>query len=250
MTILANINDTAITTEDLVKTLKFKGEFNEMFDDFIQEKLTLHLAEKINISVTTQEIQEYADNFRRSQGLSRAKDTQEYFTSLGVTLDDFENFIKENIYKEMLINKISTEEAVQEYFSLNSPDFDSVEIAHIFLNSEDEAKEIIANLEEDPESFSEMAKDYSLDINSKDHDGLIGKVFRGVLPAEVDAKVFNASAGDILGPFSLGEDNFEIFMVKAKYPAQLDESVTIKIRQLIFQNWLAAQTREIKFELV
>jgi peptidylprolyl isomerase len=250
MTILASINDTTITTEDFVKTLKLKGEFDELFDVFIQNKLTVHSAGKLGISIKIEEIQKHADNFRRNHGLCRAKDTQEYFTSLGVTLDDFENFIKETIYREMLINKISNDEAIQEYFSLNSPDFDCVEISHIVLDSEDEAKEILANLGEDPESFSEMAREYSSDVNTKDHDGLIGKIFRGALPAEMDAKVFNASPGDILGPFSLDEGNFEIFMVKAKYPAQLDESTTMKIRQLIFQKWLAAQTGELKFELV
>ena len=59
---------------------------------------------------------------------------------------------------------------------------------------------------------------------TRENGGVIGKVLRGSLEADVEAKVFNAAAGDLLGPFPSADRRFyEIFVVNAKHPARLDE---------------------------
>ena len=59
------------------------------------------------------------------------------------------------------------------------------------LDSEGKAKEMISVLRDDPDSFAEMAREHSI-ADTREHGGLIGKVLRGSLRGDVEAKVFNA----------------------------------------------------------
>jgi len=70
-------------------------------------------------------------------------------------------------------------------------------------------------------------------------------VLRGSLRSDVEAKVFNATAGDLLGPFtSVDRTAFEIFRVNAKRPARLDEDTATEVRRLLREDWLRARARE------
>jgi len=70
-------------------------------------------------------------------------------------------------------------------------------------------------------------------------------VLRGSLAAEIEAKVFNAAAGDLLGPFPTPDGTaYEIFAVTAKRPAVLDADVASEIRRLLREQWLQARAQE------
>jgi parvulin-like peptidyl-prolyl isomerase len=244
MTDLVKIDDEVISTEAFVKLLKFTGRFDSLIEDIVKDKLTVHAAKKQGIALTPEEIQERADQIRRVRGLHRAADMNKYLDSTGLTLDDFEQFIIEMLYHEKMSEQIGSDEAVDEYFNLNSPKFDSIVVSHIVLDSEGKAREIMAILEDDPESFEEMAREHSI-ADTREDGGYIGKVLRGSLQSEVESKVFNAAEGELLGPFP-SDDNtfFEIFMVNAKVPASLNEETISEVRRLIKDEWLAARARE------
>lgn len=244
MTDLIKIDDEVISTEDFVKLLKFTGRFDELLEDIVKDKLTIHAARKQGVEVTPEEIQERADQLRRVRGLHRAVDMNRYLDSTGLTLDDFEQLLTEMLLHEKMSERIGSDEAVEEYFSLNSPKFDCIEVSHIVLDSEGKAREIMAILEDDPESFEEMAREHSIS-DTREDGGYIGKVLRGALQTEVEAKVFNASEGELLGPFpSDDEAYFEIFTINAKRPAALTEDTAEEVRRLLKDEWIAARAQE------
>jgi parvulin-like peptidyl-prolyl isomerase len=249
MSDLLKIDDEVITTEDFVKLLKFTGRFDELMEDIIKDKLTVHAARKLGISASAEDIQERADQLRRVRGLHRAVDMNRYLDSTGLTLDDFEKFITEMLLHEKMTEQISNDQAIEEYFSLNSPKFDSIEVSHIVLDSEGKAREIMAILEDDPESFADMAREHSLSDTSED-GGYIGKVLRGALKTEVESRVFNAAEGDLLGPFPTADETcFEIFTVNAKTPSTLNEETQEEVRRLLKDEWIAARAREHSIEI-
>jgi peptidylprolyl isomerase len=117
-------------------------------------------------------------------------------------------------------------------------------VSHIVLDSEAKAKEMLAVLGDDPDSFEELAREHSI-ADTRQQGGLIGKVLRGSLRSDVEAKVFNAAAGGLLGPFTLGDRTaFEIFRVNARHPARLDEDTNTEVRRLLREEWLQARARE------
>lgn len=244
MTTVVKIDGNAIDVTEFLRILKLTGQFDGLLEQLVRDRLAALGARKAGIQVSEQEIQERADQFRRVRGLHRASDTNKYLDAMQISLDEFEAFITDSLYQEKMMNKVGSEQAVQGYFKLNSPKFDGIEVSHIVLDSESKAKEMIAVLREDPDSFGEMAREHSI-ANTRDHGGLIGKVLRGSLRTELEAKVFNAAVGDLLGPFaSADRSTFEIFRVNAKHPARLDDDTATEVRRLLREEWLRARAQE------
>jgi parvulin-like peptidyl-prolyl isomerase len=244
MAAIVRIDDEVIGTDDFVRTLKLTGQFENLIEQLVRDKLTVRAAKKQGIPVAAAEIQERADQFRRVQGLHRATDMNNYLDALGVSLDEFETFITDSLYQEKMMERVCNAQAVEDYFKLNSPRFDSVEISHIVLDAAGKAKEMMSVLQDDPDSFEEMAREHSI-ADTRERGGVIGKVLRGSLKTDVEAKVFNAEVGDLLGPFAAGDGGFyEIFAVNAKHPATLDEETAAEVRRLLREDWLMARAQE------
>jgi parvulin-like peptidyl-prolyl isomerase len=244
MTAVMKIDGRAIDLTEFVRVLKLTGQFETLLEQFVRDRLAVLGARKAGIQVTEEEIQERANQFRRVRGLHRASDTNKYLDALRVSVEEFESFISDGICQEKMMRKVCSDQAVQGFFKLNSPKFDSIEVSHIVLDSEPKAREMIAVLRDDPDTFEEMAREHSI-AETRDKGGLIGKVLRGSLRSDVEAKVFNAVAGDLLGPFASADKTaFEIFRVNAKHPARLDEDTATEVRRLLREDWLRTRAQE------
>lgn len=244
MKAIVRIDDEVVGIEEFVRILKLTGQFDSLLEQLVRDKLTVRAAKKQGLSVSPGEIQERADQFRRVQGLHRATDMNHYLDTLGVSLEEFESFITDSLYQEKMMEQVCSDKAVEQYFKLNSPKFDSIEVSHIVLDTEGKAKEMISVLRDDPDSFGEMAREHSI-ADTREQGGVIGKVLRGSLKTEVEAKVFNAAVGDLLGPFPSPDKSFyEIFAVDAKNPAVLDEDTAAEVRRLLRDDWLRARAQE------
>jgi parvulin-like peptidyl-prolyl isomerase len=244
MTAVMKLDGKAIDLTEFVRILKLTGQFETLLEQFVRDRLAVLGARKSGIQVTEEEIQERANQFRRVRGLHRASDTNKYLDALRVSVEEFESFISDGICQEKMMRKVCSDQAVQGFFKLNSPKFDSIEVSHIVLDSDPKAREMIAVLRDDPDTFDEMAREHSI-AETRAKGGLIGKVLRGSLRSDVEAKVFNAAAGDLLGPFASADKTaFEIFRVNAKHPARLDEDTSTEIRRLLREDWLRTRAQE------
>ncbi|MGB5202147.1 MAG: peptidylprolyl isomerase [Sedimenticolaceae bacterium] len=243
------IDDEVTDADTFVKLLKLTGRFDSLIEDLVKEKLTSHAAMRHKVTLTEEEIQERADQLRRARGLHRAADMNRYLDNLGVTLDDFEQLIIDTLYYEKMMDEVCSEAAVDEYFKLNSPKFDAIEVSHILVDSEGRAKEISSILSEEPEAFEELVEEYSL-ADTRDQNGRIGRVLRGALPPEVEGKIFNAAEGEVIGPFAtLGEGFYEIFRIDRKESAALTEETREEVKRTLREAWFATKAREHRVEI-
>jgi peptidylprolyl isomerase len=244
MTTILKIDGQAISDAELLQTLKLTGQFEGLIEQLARDRITVLSAKKQGVRLSEADIQERADQFRRVRGLHRSADTNKYLDRLGVGLDEFEAFLTNGLYQEKVMQQVCSDEAVRAFFMLNSPRFDSIEVSHMVLDSEGKAKEMISVLRDDPDSFEEMAREHSI-ADTRVHGGLIGKVLRGALRGDVEAKVFNAAAGELLGPFAAADrTTFEIFRVNRKHPAKLDDDTATEVRRLLREDWLRARAQE------
>ena len=244
MATIVEIDGHAIDVAEFLRTLKLTGQFEALLEQFVRDRLAALGARKAGIQVSEAEVQERADQFRRVRGLHRAADTNKYLDAMRISLDEFEVFITDSLYQEKLMQRVCSDRAVQEYFKLNSPKFDSIEVSHMVLDSESKAKEMLAVLREDPDRFEEMAREHSI-ADTRERGGLIGKVLRGSLRSDVEAKVFNAAASDLLGPFASADRTaFEVFRVNTKRPARLDDDTATEVRRLLREEWFRARAQE------
>ena len=89
-----------------------------------------------------------------------------------------------------------------------------------------------------------MVEEHSVG-DARENGGVIGKVLRGSLRPDLEARVFSAAPGDLLGPFSSADRGlYEIFIVNARHPATLDEETAVEVRRLLREEWLAARAQE------
>ena len=247
---IVKIDEEVFDTDEFIKLLKLDGRFENLMEDILRDKLAVHAAKKRGVVISDEELQEKADQFRRVHGLHRARETNEYFEALGVSLDDFEAFLTDMLYHEKAMEQVCTDAGIQEFFQLNSPRFDSIEVSHIVMDSEGGAREMLSYLSDDPDSFEEMASEHSVADTGK-QGGRIGKVMRGSLQGDIEAKVFNAEAGELLGPFPAADGaNFEIFRVDQKSPATLDEETRSEVKRLLRDEWLLARSKEHSIEML
>jgi parvulin-like peptidyl-prolyl isomerase len=244
MPAIVRIDDDVIDTDYFLRTLKLTGQFEGLVEQLVRDQLTVRAARKAGLALAPGAVQERADQFRRSQGLHRAADMNQYLDALGVSLDEFEDFVTDGLYQETMMAQVCSDKAVEQYFKLNSPRFDSVEISHIVLDSEGKAREMMAALADDPDSFAAMVSEHSVG-EARENGGVIGKVLRGALKPDLEARVFNAAAGELLGPFASPDGTlFEIFAVNARHPAVLDEDTAVEVRRLLREEWLASRAQE------
>jgi peptidylprolyl isomerase len=250
MSTLATLNDEVITGDFLIKYLKITDQYDEIMNKLLSDRITAQIARKQQLSVSDEELQERVDQIRRIHGLHRATDTLAHIESLGFTVDEFGEYIRDELLQLKMLAIVCSKEKINEYFKLHSPQFESVELRHIIVAAEGAAREITAVLEDDPESFEQMAIELSISDDTASSGGSLGKVQRGLLADEVEAKIFNANDGDILGPFESGDGlTFEVFKVEAKHPAELDKKTTGTIATTLKRDWIKAQLGEHKVEL-
>ncbi len=246
---LVRINDEVITSEELIKHLKLTGQYDGLIEEIVRERLTVQAAIKSGVEVPAEEVQERANQIRRVRGLHRAVDMNRWLDQLKVDLDELEKFIIDSLYVEKMQTQLVSDEAVNEYFQLNSPKFDSVMISHIIVDAEGKAREIVAMLEDMPDMFGELAREHSI-ADTASEGGYIGTVMRGALAGEIEAKVFNAQEGEVLGPFPTGDGKgMEIFLIDAKRSAVLDDETAAEIRRLLKDEWLRARAKESRIEM-
>jgi len=248
MSTVVKIDGEAIDATEFLRALKLTGQFEALLEQFVRDRLVALGARKAGIQVSEIEIQERANQFRRVRGLHRAADTNSYLDAMHITLEEFEAFITDSLYQEKMMSRVCDDQAVGAYFKLNSPKFDSIEVSHIVVDSEGKAKEMVAVLRDEPEAFEEMAREHSI-ADTRQAGGLIGKIRRGSLQPEIEAKAFNAAVGELLGPFA-SEDRtaFEILRVNAKRSGRLDDDTAAEVRRLLREEWLRARAQEHSIE--
>ncbi len=249
---IVRLEGETLTIDDFVRSLRFMGKFDSLLEEFVRNRVVVLAARKSGIEVSPEEIQERADQLRRVMGLHRAADMMVYLEGMQATVEDFADHVKDMLLHEKQEKKVTRPQAVEEYFKLNSPRFDAVEIAHIVMSSEGAAKEILALVEDDPSEFGALAAEHSM-ADTKYKGGVIGRVTRGSLSSDNDqeAKIFNSDINVPLGPFASPDgEKFEIFIVLAKHPAVLDRPTTREVERILFKEWVNTTAREFSIDLL
>jgi parvulin-like peptidyl-prolyl isomerase len=248
MTDLVRINDEVITSDEFIKLLRLTGRFDSLMDEVVKQKVTVQAARLAGVTADPEAVQAHANEFRRERGLYRAIDMNRFLDAMGLSLEEFEKFVTETILMAEMNARTESEEAVNEYFRLNSPLFDAVDVSHMIVRSQGMASEIVAMLADEPEMFEELAREHSI-VESKNNGGHFGRVLRGALQGDIEAKVFQAEVGDILGPFEHpGGVAYELFRINSKTPARLEGETVNEIKRRLSDEWLAARARECRIE--
>lgn len=169
-------------------------------------------ARKNGISVDAGELQSFFNEYRYELGLETAESFNNWMSENNIGLQTLQNVFEIGVIRNKLRAGI-TDAEVADYFAINKDAYDVAELYSITVEDSDTADELYSQLEEGEESFQALAVEHSIDGDTFRQGGFVGEVTRETVSGEVEAAVFAASPGDLIGPIK-EDDGYTIYMVR------------------------------------
>jgi peptidylprolyl isomerase len=91
------VKEIEVTVAEVVDYLRVTEQFLPAVREVVERKITAQAARKSGITVTTNELQRAADAFRAVKDLGKARDTQRWLNSIGISIEAFQEYLETNI---------------------------------------------------------------------------------------------------------------------------------------------------------
>ena len=218
--VVASVNGEDISKNELYEQL-LKQNGKQALDSLISQKVIELEAKKQNIVIPEEDIQKEMEIYYETYG-GKAAFTQALENS-GYSLDDIKQDLVLNIrIKKLLEPRVSiTEKEIKAYFEENKAQFaqqKQVKASHILLETEEKANEIKNKLA-NGEDFAQLAKQYSIDTQTKENGGELGFFGSGKMVKEFEEAAFALNIGEISAPVKT-EFGYHIIKVEEIKDAQ------------------------------
>ncbi len=231
---LAIINGQSLDAADALRRSIFCEE--DFFANSVDAVLIRQYATKIGIRNTDQELQLAVDEVRYSRGLESIEKLQQWMKANNQTILSLQDVVDGMLLANKLRHSIKQEE-IEAYFAEHRLEFDAVELYSIRVESADKASELLAQINDEGANFHVLAMEHSQDDESKARGGHVGTLARSGMTGEIEAAVFKAQPGKVIGPIKT-DKGYNLFKVAAIHPASLEKAKDL-IQMTLFANQLA-----------
>jgi putative peptide maturation system protein len=240
------VNDETVTLPELLRHAQLRGHlgFLQTIADLI---LIRQAAAQLGLEISDEELQAAADEFRAAHNLHKAADLLRWLAAQHLPLSAWEAGLEDDLLTEKLRAAL-TADKVELYFAQNKLAFEAATITRIVVAEESLAKELRAQICEEEADFYALARAHSLDAATRPASGYVGGVRRADLSATLEAAIFGAAAGAVVGPCKT-EAGWELVKVEARPPAQLDAATRAQIEALLFAEWLAERRAKARLDI-
>jgi parvulin-like peptidyl-prolyl isomerase len=229
--VVATVDGVKITKEEFLDRLKkWAGEavLIGMIDDILAERE----AQKEGISATDEEVKMRVEIYRRLN-VPPGVDFQRYLIDNGTTLARITDVFRLGVLIDKVIAKrdnitVSEDEIKEEFKKISK----ERRVRFIVTKSEDDMNILQKKFSEGSFSFSELAKTYSQDPESREKGGDLGWIRRGMLPPYFEDVVFKLKIGKVSEPIWT-RYGFYFFMVEEEREGQLTPEIRTELQQTI-----------------
>lgn len=230
----------SLSLQSLLRRMHLNGQLKPLMREALVDQFLLDQAAAAGLRVSNEELQQEADNFRRSYGMQSAAQTFDWLKAQKRSMLDFESGLERGVliekFKDHLVRDLIPVE-----FAREKAQYDRATLRVILVARKDLARELLLQARDEGIDFADLARQHSKHP-SRDSGGLLGVIFRRQLSAEVADAAFEATAGSIVGPLAASE-GFCLFLVESRQVAVLDHVTASMIRQVCFDAWLEEQLR-------
>jgi hypothetical protein len=207
----------------------------DFLDNTLSNAAIVQYAKEEGISASAEELQTFFNEFRYKIELESKNDFQTWVNDTKLDLNVIQSVCEVGVLRNKIRASISDQD-VTDYYTESKDEHDVAELYSITVDSQDLANEILAQIEEEEASFMDLALEYSNDASTFRQGGFNGEVTREDVRAEVEAEVFSASAGGLIGPVK-EDDSYTIYMVRAIISPAI-EDIKEMLRDTMFDNLL------------
>ncbi|NLC55706.1 MAG: peptidylprolyl isomerase [Armatimonadetes bacterium] len=236
--VAVEVNGKAISLQEALRFAFWRGQLG-FLDEITDAAIIEQAAARRGITATDAELQAAADEFRAVHGLHKASTTLDWLASNGLTVDDWEQYLESCV----LIAKVRDalfEGQVEQYFAENRLAYEAAIVSRLVTKDEGVAEELRAQIIDEGAEFSALARQYSTDAATRAAGGYLGRVTRADLSADLQAAVFGAQPGEVIGPIRNGDD-WVLIKVEERQPATLTPMLREVIKARLMVEWLAAE---------
>ncbi len=241
-----SLSPITIQPSEIQEHLKLSCQLPILIQEILTRKIIAEEANAYGITVSPEELQTGADQFRYLHKLQRSEETYTWLKQFWLTVDDFEVII----YESVLANKLSSHlfsDRVEAYFSHHQLDYWCAIYYEVVLDDRDLALELHCALQEQELSFYEVAQQYHKNREKQRMGGYCGKVRRDSLSSELSAAIFSAHAPQIIQPV-LTPKGIHLIYVEELSPPTLDVALQAQILNQLFSEWIAKKLSSFHVE--
>ena len=245
---LVRVNSTIVSVEQAIRRIDSALEDPSLAQRLVDECLIKEAIGRERIRVTTTQLQDEMDAFRRARRLYGAAALQDWLARSRLIQVDLEELLESAAAARILRRRL-TDGNVEAHFEAHRTDFDVACIAQVVFASRDAAQcafeavrsgacdlyvAALEKLRADPSRESASAVELRR-LMRLDAVHAMGRV------------VFDARANDVVGPVDCGV-HFIVARVLETAPATLDAFTRSAIEQRLFDDWLRQQRASAQIE--
>ncbi|NJL52981.1 MAG: peptidylprolyl isomerase [Hydrococcus sp. SU_1_0] len=238
MTLAIQSKAETITTWDIIPRLARY----QMLPQLIKESIIDEAIE--SIECTPEEITKACQIFEQQNRIQTASQRQAWASSHGITQAD----IKEIATRKLKIEKLKIERwenAVECYFLKRKAQLDKVSFSIIRLADQDLAQEIFFRIQNQEQSFAELAKQYS--ESAEAHlGGMVAPIELGMLSPAIAKLLQNCQPGELLHPIPIN-GAIAIIQINTVIPATLDPLTRQRLLNEQFSNMVAKANQRKRY---
>lgn len=216
--ICVTVNDKAIEMREALQQSHFDNE--DFLNNTIENELIRQYAAQHTIANTDEQLQVAADEWRYQLGLEAVDKLNVWLKSNHQTALSLQNALDGMLLRNKVRNAIPPSE-IEAYFADHRSAFDRVELYSIRVETLEQAQELSAQITEEGANFHVVAMEHSTDEETRPRGGYVGTLARSDVTAAIEAAVFQAQAGDIVGPLQT-DNGYNLFKVSAVHKADLE----------------------------
>lgn len=222
----------------LLKKLHVKGRLAPLIREVLTDQMIQEKARAAGLAVTTHELQQAADSVRRHQGLLTAADTHAWLNGRGLSVDEFEADLEEDVLAVKVRRQVTAEQ-VEPHWQANQAGYERLRLTLVMVGREELARELASQVREDGRELAEVVREQGLEL-------FRGERFRKELSGPLAAALASASVGQLVGPVATSRD-FTLAIVEDRRPAELDQPTRRFIENELFGAWLAERLQHATF---
>jgi len=220
------------STSPAETTTKKEELRKNLSNDLIAEMLIKDRADRLGLSVSSEELREAMTRLKEQYGIKTDADFEESLRKSGMTRTDMEGRLRDTILmnkvfaKELRQREDLSDKELRERYDLEKERYRLPERARL--------REIVIIKPDDPSKVEAARKRAKLamassDSGTRDKGGDLGEVARGELLPDLDKAVFNATAGAVLGPIE-SKSGWHILKVENRLPSEVPAFESVKDR--------------------
>jgi putative peptide maturation system protein len=191
---LARVNNTILRVDQAIACLDFIWHEAPILNRLINVCLIQEEFEEHPIELTDAELQRGMDAFRRAQQLYHAEDTHRWMQQRGLTQEQFERLVADNLALAKLRDRVA-EGRVEAYFAQARAAFDTVQLARLTFADEESARQTQRQIQAGEVDFYQAAQRQFLVAGGEAERALFATLRRTEAAAELATAVFEAAPG-------------------------------------------------------